>query len=153
MEDLVVSEPVAAIIYSAVGGVIVLICQFGSRFIQESRGSYSGTWTSEILDDQTMSPIKVDEVKLRQRGNFVRGKINRISPQNMNYRKYKFMGKIAGSNFYAIFWPISDDITSFGCWYVRQTEDGVFEGFYMRRDSQNPSDIQRIPLRMRRKNL
>lgn len=116
-----------------IGAMGAIVLQWIARLYRELKGPYTGRWETRIFDEAG-NVTKVDHLNIRQRGKFVRISIRRVYPLDQRHRSYLARGRIDGHDFYAIFWPKDDSIVSFGSWLVHQTNDRLFEGFYLRLD-------------------
>ena len=122
---------VLAILWSVAGGVIVLAGQYLVRALSEYRGGYTGIWEDAIFDDAG-SIIKRDRVYLRQRGEQVRGWIERLFPAEETHRRWRLYGRIRGQDFFATFWSVDVTVRSYGSFDVHQITDDSFAGYYLR---------------------
>jgi len=113
-----------------VGAALVFVVQKIYRVVTERSSPYTGTWYDAIYDEQG-NVIKNDILEIRQRGDTLYGKIYRTTPPEQRHRKWNFNGRLRGSQFFAIFWSSTADIPSYGCWYLSQTEDDKFVGYYL----------------------
>lgn len=146
--DIAAANPVLLSVGSSLlGGGLLWAIQGATRSLRERSGEYSGTWIDQILDDDGRV-VKSDEIKMKQRGKEIFGKIHRIVPENQNHRHYKFRGYVRGESILAIFWSTDESIRSFGSWHVKHVRDYVYEGFYL--SLANDRGIEKIPIRLKR---
>jgi hypothetical protein len=140
-----IHELVIGIASSIFGAIAVLVVQTIYKKIEEFNGDYSGIWKDSIYDDSG-NIVKSDNYEVRQKGETLRGTIERIYPSNQRHRRYKFEGRVRSGVFFAIFWSLDQTVPSNGCWYMRQTHDGRFEGFYLKLQENDANKI--VPIRI-----
>lgn len=113
------------------------------QIIREDKSPLSGIWESTPVDQNV---FKKDQITLYQHETMMKGEIQRLEPIAQNYRKWNFDGKLINSNFCAVFWPTNSAVTSYGCWYLHQTSDLEFNGFYLKLSDGNAMPIQTVPI-------
>lgn len=113
------------------------------QIIKEDKSPLSGIWESTPIDRKI---FKKDQITLYQHKTTMKGEIQRLEPIAQDYRKWNFEGKLINSNFCAVFWPTSSAMTSYGCWYLHQTSDLEFKGFYLKLSDENAMPIQKVPI-------
>lgn len=129
---------VIGIIGSIVGALLVICFQWFYRRMNENSSPFTGKWHGGYYDDDD-TPLARDEVIVRQNGENVMGTIARLYPEEQNHRKWIWTGKLKDKNLFAIFWPTTADIPSYGCLYLRQVNDDCFTGHYLSyRETMNP---------------
>lgn len=140
MEGLVIG-----IIASIVGGLAVLIIQKLIKIVREQSSSYTGKWEIHIYD-KADNIIKRDLVNVFQVGDELYGNIERVFPAHQVHRRWNMKGRLRGKDFFALFWSIDPTIQSFGCWYVHQKDDFLFEGYYLKLDEKTKLGVKPIKL-------
>lgn len=118
------------LISGLVGALLVYLFQRFYGVITEKNSPYTGTWYDSIYDDAGHI-VKQDIFDVKQRGDTLTGTIARSSPPEHRHRKWLFIGKMRGERFFAIFWSTTQDIQSYGCWYMTQVDDDHFAGYYL----------------------
>jgi hypothetical protein len=145
MQFVMISEIIAAV----AGGLIILAAQWIFERVRERKGGYTGIWEDQIFDDAGQI-VKRDRHDLRQKGNEAFGYIERIFPDDQKHRKWHLYGRFRGSDFFAIFWATDPSVPSYGCWYVHQTDDDTFSGYYLRLSDTDHKQVATIPIRLQR---
>ncbi|MGQ0595608.1 MAG: hypothetical protein ACT4QB_24125 [Gammaproteobacteria bacterium] len=116
---------------SVAGAIIYALGSWFIRYRAEQRGAYTGTWRGETFDESG-TVEKTDEYQFRHRGDLIQGDIRRLSPQDQAHRRWKMYGRLRGRDFFAIFWSTDQNVLSYGSWYLHQTGDFEFDGYYLR---------------------
>lgn len=142
-----------------IGAALIEGIQTGWHRFQRSRGALTATWTSWIFDSEAARSVgtaaKKDRVKCYQRGENVEARIERFFPDVGRGRKWSFEGKYKEGVLFGYFWSLDPKFKSYGTIFLRQINEGLFRGYYVRlskapinEDSENVS-IARIPLEWR----
>lgn len=138
----------AIIIWEAAGWIV--------NRIRENRFGYTGVWEDEIFDSDS-TVVKRDSVELRQRGEEVYGNIRRIIPVEQNDKRWKFYGRIIGSNFFAVFWQVDRNDPSYGCWYLHRLHhddaapgERELSGYYLK-FSDATGEVVGVPVKLKQK--
>lgn len=119
------------------------------RYFKTRRGALTGEWRGEILDSSGKT-VKTDIYNIKHTDDKLYGSIKRMLPENLNYRKWNFYGKIRGKDFFAIFWSQDLSTESYGCWYLHRTSDTKFDGAYLKFDEQYDHSITTVRLTLSR---
>lgn len=130
------------------GAILYAIGRWLFNYRSEYIGAYTGIWRGEIID-QSGAVEKEDEYHFRHRGELVQGDIYRLAPPNQSHRRWKMYGRIRGRDFFALFWSNDQNVLSYGCWYLHQTSDFEFNGYYLRLvEGQSGVNVNPIKLRL-----
>jgi hypothetical protein len=140
---------VIAIVGAIIGGVIIVVGQAVLRRRRESKGGYTGVWEGKIFATDG-SVVKKDRVYLRQDGDEASGTIERLFPASQKHRRWHLSGRFRGKDFFAIFWSMDPSLTTYGSWYVQQTDDDTFSGYYLRLSEKDRNLITPVSLEVRR---
>jgi hypothetical protein len=133
------------ILAAIAGGIVILVGQWIFGKVQEKTGGYSGVWEHQIFDNAGQV-VKRDRMDLKQRGDRVFGSIERTFPSSLAHRRWRMEGRLRGKDFFATFWSLDQSVPSYGCWYLHQTGDDSFCGYYLRLTEENHKDIAPIRL-------
>lgn len=110
----------------------------------------TGTWENRIYDPEG-EVVKSDIVTIRQVGEEIAGNIRREHPPEQAHRKWELSGKVIGKDFIAIFWSDNPEITSHGCWHLRQQNDSLYSGYYFKTDTADLLSAKPVRMDLERK--
>ena len=139
------NEFVIGVLAGIASSILLWIIQYIIKSLIENNKPFSGIWENHIYDDSG-NVIKRDELIVKQNDETLSGDIKRLEPQDQAHRKWKMFGKVRGANLFAIFWSTNTSITSYGCWFVHQKSDFLYEGYYLKLDEATRLKVKPIRL-------
>lgn len=130
----IIDDTVEKVIAGLIGAVVIIVIERLWALIVENNSPFSGKWRASIFDE-TGSLTKTDKWRIRQRGDILKGEIERIHPmptRKAPQKKWVFNGRLRGKDFFAIYYAKTQSNPSYGALHLRQVEEDKFEGFYLK---------------------
>jgi hypothetical protein len=124
-----ISDFIINLLAGIAGAILIFIGQFLYKFIRERNAPFTGKWEG-IIYDKLGNIEKRNIFEFRQFGDDISGLSTRVFPKEQSHRRWHVSGKTLGREFFGIFWPYKENITSHGSFYLTQVNDLVFTGYY-----------------------
>jgi len=121
-----------AVIGAIIAGLVLEAPRL-KQWLAERNAPLTGEWMENLAAVGDQEP-RHDIVTCRQRGQFVDGDIQRISPGNQTNRTYRFRGTIAASGeIYCAFWPTNrvGERGSYGTIQMAPSGKDSWSGYYI----------------------